>query len=95
MRGQMMGALGEFDPEAEACEGVPCNRCDLRMLFRRQDGTGDVECQNPDCLKVFTAAQYRDLVAEEAAEERARRDPLEVAKLMRLRPTRTADLRPV
>ncbi|MBM0235946.1 hypothetical protein JNW88_00390 [Micromonospora sp. ATA32] len=95
VRGQMMGALGEFDVEAEQCEGVPCSRCDLRMLFRRQDGTGDVECQNPDCLKVFTVEQYRDLVAYEAAEERAQRDPTEVAELMRLRPRRTADLRAV
>lgn len=95
VRGQMAGALGDFDPQAEQCEGVPCDRCDLRMLFRRQDGTGDVECQNPDCLKVFTAAQYRELVAAEAADERAQRDPLEVAELMRLRPRRTADLRPV
>lgn len=95
VRGQMMAALGEFDPQAEQCEGVPCDRCDLRMLFRRQDGTGDVECQNPDCLKVFTAEQYRELVAYEAAEERSSRGPEEVAELMRLRPRRTADLRAV
>lgn len=95
VRGQLMGALGDFDPEAEQCEGVPCDRCDLRMLFRRQDGTGDVECQNPDCLKVFTAVQYRELVAAEAADERSQRDPEELAELMRLRPRRTADLRGV
>jgi hypothetical protein len=95
VRGQMMGALGDFDPEAEQCEGVPCDRCDLRMLFRRQDGTGDVECQNPDCLKVFTIGQYRDLVKAEAADERSARAPEEVADLMRLRPRRTADLRAV
>lgn len=60
LRGTLMGALGDFDPEAELCDGVDCPGCDLRMLYRRQDGTGDVECQNPDCLRIYTPAQYRD-----------------------------------
>ncbi|NIL62711.1 hypothetical protein [Salinispora arenicola] len=83
IRGRMMAALGDLDPEPERCEGVACSRCDLRMLFRRQDGSGDVECQNPDCLRVFTAVEYRELVAARAADERGRRDPQEVAALMR------------
>jgi hypothetical protein len=94
IRGQLMGALGEFDPEPERCEGVECNRCSLRMLFRRQDGTGDVECQNPNCRKVFGADEYRDWSKHLGAFEKAERDPAQVAELLRAR-DRTADLRRV
>lgn len=83
IRGRMMAALGDLDPEPERCEGVACSRCDLRMLFRRQDESGDVECHNPDCVRVFTAVEYRELVTAQAADERGRRPPQEVTALMR------------
>lgn len=83
IRGQLMDALGEFDPEAELCDGIRCNRCDLRMLYRRDDGTGDVECQNPDCLKVFSTDEYRDWTRHLANEEHATR-PETVAALRRV-----------
>ncbi|WP_431728601.1 hypothetical protein [Verrucosispora sp. TAA-831] len=73
VRGQAMAALGEFDPEAELCDGVECDRCHLRMLYRRQDGTGDVECHNPDCRRVMRAAEYRDHLREIAPQARQKR----------------------
>jgi hypothetical protein len=93
VRGQLMGVLGEFDPEPELCDGVACNRCDLRMLYRRQDGSGCVDCQNPDCRKVFTAAEYLALVRGAGADEREQRGPVEVAALLRSALPRSADLR--
>jgi hypothetical protein len=95
LRGQMMGALRDFDPQAERCDGVECKRCGLRMLFRRQDGTGDVECQNPDCQRVFTAADYRDWTTRTGAFEASQREPAEVAELLRQRTGREADHRRV
>lgn len=72
LRGQAMNALGDFDPQAELCDGIDCPRCGLRMLFRRQDGTGDVECQNPDCRRVLTAADYHEHVKTAAKQARTR-----------------------
>jgi len=53
------------------------------MLFRRNDGTGDVDCENPDCRAVYTAAEYLDLVRGQSRRERQRRTAQEVAELMR------------
>lgn len=92
VRGQLMGVLGEFDPEPELCDGVACNRCDLRMLFRRDDGSGAVDCQNPDCRKVFTAADYLALVRGAGADERERLGPDGVAAVLRADLPRSADL---
>jgi hypothetical protein len=94
LRGQMMAALGEFDPEAERCEGVECKRCDLKMLFRRQDGTGDVECQNPDCSAVMSGSDYQEWVKHLGGYEASVRSPQEVAELLRERTNRTDDLSP-
>ncbi|MET8278261.1 hypothetical protein [Micromonospora sp. NPDC005174] len=72
-RGALMGALGDFDPQAELCDGVDCPACTLRMLYRRQDGTGDIECQNPDCRRILTPGQYRDHLKEIAPTARRQR----------------------
>ncbi len=71
-RGTLMGALGDFDPEPERCDGVACKRCDLRMLFRSIDGSNEVECQNPDCLKIYTATEYAEWVKEQGRSERSK-----------------------
>lgn len=83
VRGQLMAVLGEFDPEPELCDGVECSRCGLRMLYRRQDGSGDVECHNPDCRKVFRADDYHKWVEHLSGYERSRRSPDEVTRLLR------------
>lgn len=83
LRGVLMAALDEFDPEPEPCRGVECNRCDQRMLFRRNDGTGDVFCDNPDCAKVFSAKDYAEWVKHLGAYERSQRSSQEVAALLR------------
>jgi hypothetical protein len=82
LRGTLMAALGEFDPDPEPCSGVACKRCDLRMLFRRKDGTNDVECQNPDCLKIYSQVEYLDWSTHIGAYERSQRTPQEVAELL-------------
>jgi hypothetical protein len=81
-RGQLMAVLGEFDPEPERCDGVACKRCDLRLLFRRQDGSNDVECMNPNCLKIYSSTEYTEWVTGLADEERSIRSPEEVADLL-------------
>lgn len=83
LRGVLMAVLDEFDPEPELCHGVECNRCDKRMLYRRNDGTGDVECAEPSCRKVFRAHEYAEWVRHLGAFEAAERSPAEVADLMR------------
>lgn len=83
LRGTLMAVLDEFDPEPEPCRGVECNRCDQRMLFRRNDGTGDVDCANPSCMKVYKAAEYTSWVQHLGAYERSQRSPEEVAELLR------------
>lgn len=82
LRGQLMSALGEFEIEEELCVGVPCNRCDLQMLFRRSDGTGDVECHNPACRKIFKRDEYVQIAKLHGAYEKSIRDDDEVYDLL-------------
>jgi hypothetical protein len=89
LRGVLMATLDEFDPPPELCVGVECNRCDQRLLYRRHDGTGDVECAGPDCRSVMRAADYREWVKWQGAYQVSRRSPQEVADL--LRPTYRPD----
>jgi hypothetical protein len=67
----LRGVLRLVEPTPEHCEGVECDRCDMRLLYRRGDGTGDVECHNVDCRRVFRADEYADWVSRLAAYERA------------------------
>lgn len=83
LRGVLMAVLDEFDPEPEPCVGVECNRCDQRLLFRRNDGTGDVDCMSPSCRKVFRADEYQEWVKHLGAYEAFQRTPAEVAQLLR------------
>lgn len=83
LRGVLMSVLDMRDPEPEPCPGVECNRCDQRLLQRRNDGTGDVECMSPSCGKVFSAAQYADWVRHLGAYEASQRTPTEVADMLR------------
>lgn len=89
LRGTLMAVLDEFDPPPELCVGVECNRCDKRLLYRRHDGTGDVECQA--CGKILTASDYVEWAKRQGAWEASRRTPQEVANLLRPTYRRPAD----
>ena len=47
---------GDMPPKPEPCGGVPCKRCDLRALYRENDGSGDVRCGS--CRHVITGEEY-------------------------------------
>jgi hypothetical protein len=83
LRGQLMSVLGEFDPPPQPCDGVQCKRCDRRELFVVPDGSGDRACANPDCLKIFRQEEFHEWVRHLAGYERSRRDPKEIAELLR------------
>lgn len=82
VRGRLMSALGEFDPPPAPCVGVQCKRCDKRMLFRSQDGSGEVECANPDCAKIYGQDEYADWARHLGGYERSLRTPEEVRDLL-------------
>ena len=71
LRGTLRVMAGETEPQPERCDGVPCRRCDMRMLFRRTDASGDVDCVNPDCRAAYRANEYQDWVKELAYHTRA------------------------
>lgn len=58
------------DPRPQLCHGVPCRRCDLLSLYRSTDGTGDVECHNPECRTMYRAEDYHRWTALLAASAR-------------------------
>lgn len=70
LRGRLAAAVGEVDPPPERCHGVPCRRCDLLSLYRRPDGSGEVDCHNPDCQAIYHPDEYRQWVALNAAAAR-------------------------
>jgi hypothetical protein len=61
---------GRGEARPELCRGVPCRRCDLLSLWRSVDGSGDVECHNPDCRTMYRADEYHRWVAMVAASTR-------------------------
>jgi hypothetical protein len=89
LRGTLMGVLDEFDPPPELCVGVECNRCDKRLLYRRNDGTGDVECQS--CGKILTAGDYTEWAKRQGVYEASLRSPEQVRELLRPTYRRPAD----
>ncbi len=70
LRGKLRAQAGETDPKPERCEQVACKRCDMEMMFRRPDGSGDVDCLNPACNAVMRDTEYREWVATLLAQKR-------------------------
>lgn len=60
MHARLWTEAGRHDARPELCVGVPCRRCDLLSLWRNTDGSGDVECHNPDCRTLYRADEYRE-----------------------------------
>lgn len=56
LRGRLMAVLGERDPLPEPCLGVACRKCDERNLWRRADGSGDVDCHS--CGLIYRPSEY-------------------------------------
>jgi hypothetical protein len=69
---------GRSEARPELCVGVPCRRCDLLCLWKTTDGSGDVECHNPDCRTVYRPDDYLKWVALVAAA--TKREMTEVAR---------------
>lgn len=69
---QLRHVHGLVPPEPERIRDVECDRCDRRLLYRRQDGSGDVECHNRACGRVMTAADYTAWTKRLAAFHRGR-----------------------
>jgi len=61
----LRGAVGDMPPKPEPCAGVPCKRCDLRALYRENDGSGDVRCGS--CRHVITGTEYVEWTKMNAA----------------------------
>lgn len=60
LRHRLVTVLGELDQDAERlCRGVACKGCDMLTLYRRTDGSGDVECHNLACRMVYRADEYQ------------------------------------
>lgn len=71
LRSTLRSVAGETEPPPERCEGIPCKRCDMTMMFRRPGGS--VDCMYPDCSAVYTDDDYLDWVKTLAAEQRIKR----------------------
>ncbi|GAA0494912.1 hypothetical protein Ade02nite_19510 [Paractinoplanes deccanensis] len=81
LRGALRSAAGETEPRPEPCDGVTCDRCDQRALFRNPDDTYRAECGN--CGSLYTDDEYTDLVSIQAGKQRNNRPAEEVAALLR------------
>lgn len=71
LRGALRSAAGVTEPPPERCDGIPCKRCDMAMLYRQHDA--DVHCLNTDCSAVYRSDEYQDWVKTLAAEQKIRR----------------------
>lgn len=67
-------ATGGVNPRPQPCDGVPCRRCDLLTLVRLADGSGDIECANPECKALMRPGDYVTWVALVAADVRQQRE---------------------
>ncbi len=83
LRQALRRAAGETEPQPQPCIGVECQRCSLRTLYWRTDGTGGVECVNPDCMRLYDLESFRLWTAHLAGYEKSIRPPDEIAELMR------------
>jgi hypothetical protein len=77
LRGALRHAAGETEQPPERCDGIPCRRCDMAMLYRQPGG--DVECVNPDCRAIYRADEYQEWIKTLAAEVRITRHASEHA----------------
>jgi hypothetical protein len=79
LRGALRAVAGETEPPPQRCDGVPCRQCDLLMLFRQQDGSDGVECENVNCRAVYRPDEYEAWVKEYAAKKGVRAGDRRVA----------------
>jgi len=56
LRGRLQAVLHERDPDPELCRGVACRYCDQRTLWRRPDGSRDVDCHS--CGQIYRPDEY-------------------------------------
>jgi len=68
LHGRLITVLRERDPAPELCHGVPCRKCDERNLWRRPDGSGDVDCHS--CGLIYRPDEYDRWVRMVAATTR-------------------------
>jgi hypothetical protein len=59
LRGQLRGALGEFDADPEPCYGIACRSCDM-LALQRVPGSEYIECGA--CEALLTEDEYREWV---------------------------------
>ena len=71
LRGRLMAVLGEREPLPEPCLGVACRKCDERNLWRRADGSGDVDCHS--CGLIYRPSEYAQWTSLLAASARRAR----------------------
>jgi len=65
LHGRLVTVLRERDPDPELCHGVPCRKCDERNLWRRPDGSNDIDCHS--CGLIYRKIEYDRWVAMVAA----------------------------
>jgi len=70
LRDALRRATGGATIRPQRCDGVPCRRCDLLTLVRLADGSGDIECANPECRAIMRPQDYATWVALVAADVR-------------------------
>lgn len=81
VRSVLRGLAGEIEPSPEPCDGVDCARCEMRSLYRRPGDTYRAECSS--CGTLYTEDEYASLIAARAKTERGKRQPEEIAALLR------------
>lgn len=69
LRGALRAVAGEAEPSPEPCDGVTCDRCDTRSLFRRPGDTYRAECGT--CGTLYNDDEYAALVGEQSRRQRA------------------------
>lgn len=55
LHARLVQVLGEREPQPEHCP-TPCRSCDERNLYRRPDGSGDVDCHT--CGLIYRRTDY-------------------------------------